>query len=339
MWEEVIKRIREEVKKGRELSYKEGEIGITSLLSCPIKTELRRKHPEIEASAVEIDDGYLWETQVKSVLREMFGERLEEEKELADEVEGVMIRGHLDCCIDLGDRIIGIELKSPKAILLKKIPEDQDGVFLMDENGEYVLHNPLYFTQAQVQKHILKKMYPDKEVQQFLFYKGPVRRGNFEKKLYILALVKEDITEEEYRELVRRFKEDRSPRYPNECTAYCEFYRAGVCRGVEFPYTDGGIDQETKELLREYRKLQSQLKNIESMLKRKIRGAVKLGGREIGWTLKKTIKLKEDRVAFLLPPERIPEFFAVRWNKKEDLIREFGNEIIEEVREERVWKL
>ncbi len=345
MWEKVVKQIREGVKEGRELSYGEGEIGITSLLSCPLKAKLRKEHPDISASAVEIDDGYLWEQQVKSALSEVFGGKFEDEKDLVDEVEGLKIRGHLDCFIELEDKVIGIELKSPKAVLLKKFPEDEsliDGVFLIDEEGEYIVHNPLYYTQAKIQKHILKKMYPDKEVEQFLFYKAPVRRGRFEKKLYILAPVKEDITEEEYKELARKFKEDKSPRYPNECTSYCEFYRAGVCEGKEFSYEDkdsSGLDQETKELLREYRELQSQLKTLETLLRKKLKGSVKFGGREIGWVPKKTIKLKEDRVAFLLPPERIPEFFTVKWNRKEELIKEFGEEVVEEIKEERVWRL
>lgn len=344
-WEEVIKRIREKTREGRELEYKEGEVGITSLLQCPLKVELRKKYPDITASAVEIDDGYLWEQQVKGVLREIFCGNFKEEYELIDEIEGQKIRGHLDCMVESEKDVIGIELKSPRAILLKEIPPPEeliDGVFLIDEDERYVIHNELYYKQAQIQKHILRKMYPNKEVEQFLFYKAPVRRGRFEKKLYILAPVKEDITEEEYKELARKFKEDKSPRYPNECTSYCEFYRAGVCEGKEFSYEDkdsSGLDRETKELLREYRELQSQLKILEALLRKKLKGSVKFGGREIGWVPKKTIKLKEDRVAFLLPPERIPEFFTVKWSKKEELIEEFGEEVVEEVKEERVWRL
>ena len=348
IWKKVVEKIREDVKEGRELEYREGEIGITALLSCPLKVELRKQHPDIEAVAVEIDDGFLWEQQAKSALRsvvEGIGGVFEEEKDLVDEVEGLRIRGHLDCFAEFSDEVWGIELKSPKAVLLKKLPEEDlllKGVFLIDEKGEYVINNPLYYKQAQVQKHILKKLYPEKQVRQFLFYKAPVRRGRFEKKLYILVPVNEDITEEEYRELVRKFKEDRSPRYPNECTSYCEFYRCGLCEGKEFEAEDmeaSYLDKETKDLLREYREMQAQLKTLENLLKKKLKGSVKFGGREIGWVLKKTIKLDEEKVAFTLPPERIPEFFQIKWNKKEDLIRELGEDVIEEIKEERVWRL
>lgn len=66
---------------------------------------------------------------------------------------------------------------------------------------------------------------------------------------------------------------------------------------------------------------------------------MRFGGREIGWVSRKTIKLSEEKVAFFLPPERIPEFFQIRWNRKEDLIKELGEEVVEEVKEERVWRL
>ena len=348
IWEEVIRTIREEVKEGRTLEYGEEEVGITSLLSCPLKVELRKRHPDVEAVAVEIDDGYLWEQQAKSALRsvvERAGGVFEEERDLVDEVEGLRIRGHLDCLAEFSDEVWGVELKSPKAVILRRFPKEGElvnGVFLVDEDGEYVINNPLYYKQAQIQKHILEKLYPRKKVRQFLFYKAPVRRGRFEKKLYILVPVRENIGEEEYRELVRKFIEDKSPRYPNECVSYCEFYRQGLCEGKEFECEDtdvSSLDRETKDLLREYRELQSQMKMLETLLKKKLKGGVKFGSREIGWVQKRTIKLNEKKVVSLLSPERIPEFFQIKWNKKEDLIRELGEEIVEEVKEERVWRL
>ncbi|WP_457601584.1 hypothetical protein [Hydrogenivirga sp.] len=345
MWTEIVKKIREDTKDGRELVYKDGEIGITSLLSCPLKVKFRKERPDISPTAVEIDDGYVWEGQVKKALRSIFGNRFEEEKDLVDEVEGLKIRGHLDAFIELDDKVIGIELKAPKALILKEFPSNEeliDGVFLIDEEGKYVVHNPQYYLQARIQKHILEKLYPDKKVEQYLFYKAPVRRGSFERKVYVLAPVRDSISEEEYRELARRFREDPSPRYPNECSSYCEFHRAGVCEGREYKYEDTDVsrlDGETKELLREYREIQSQLKSIETLLRKKIKGSVRFGGREIGWVPKKTIKLREDKLVSLIPTEKIPEFFVVRWNKKEELIREFGEEIVEEVKEDRVWRV
>lgn len=348
VWVDVVRKIREGVKEGRELEYEEGEVGITSLLSCPLKVELRKKHPEVESAAVEIDDGYLWEQQVQSALRKVvssMGGVFIKEKELVDEVEGLKIRGHLDCVAEFSNEVWGIELKAPKALILKKFPKDEEllgGVFLIDTNGEYVINNSLYYKQAQIQKHILKKLYPDKVIRQFLFYKAPVRRGSYERKLYVLVSVDEDISESEYKRIVKRFINDKSPRYPNECTSYCEFYKIGLCGGKEVVYEDTSaseLDKETKELLGEYRKLQSQLKMLEALLKKKLKGSVRFGSKEIGWVPKKVIKLKEEKVLDLLGLHRIPEFYILRWNKKEELIRELGEEIVEEVKEERVWKL
>lgn len=342
----VVKRIREEVKDGRELFYGEGEVGITSLLSCPIKWELRKKYPDVEAVAVEIDDGFVWEQQAKSSLRKVVeesGGRFEEEKELACEVDGLRIRGHLDCFAEFEDEVWGIELKSPKALVLRKFPEEErliDGVLLIDEEGEYVINNPLYYRQAQIQRYILKKLYPEKRVRQFLFYKAPAKRGRWEKKLYVLVPVKEEISEEEIREVVRRFREEKSPRYANECESYCEFFRQGLCEGKEFRFEDSSsLEEEVRELLREYRELQSQLRTIESLLKKKLKGSVRIGGREVGWVVRKVVKVSEEKVAFLLPPERIPEFFMLRWNRKRELIEELGQEIVEGVEEERVWRI
>jgi len=343
----VIKRIRDNVREGREVSYGEGEVGITSLLSCPIKAELKKKYPDVEPVAVEIDDGYVWEQQAKTALRsvvEESGGRFEEEKDLVDEVDGIKIRGHLDCFVEFENEVWGIELKSPKAIILKKFPEEEkltDGVFLLD-NGEYVINNPHYYLQARIQKYLLKKHYPDKKVYQFIFYKAPVRRGRYEKKLYILVPVEDDITREEYREIVRKFKEDKSPRYPNECVSYCEYYRQGLCEGREFSYDDGDtsiLDGEVKELIREYRDLQSQMKTIESILKRKIKGSVKFGGKEIGWVTKEVVDLDVEKIISLLPPEELSEFFMVKWTKKDDIVRRLGEEVVKEIRTERRWVL
>lgn len=338
---EVVERIRKEVREGRELFYGEGEVGITSLLSCPLKVELKRRYPEVEVEAVEVDEGFLWEKQVKPVLRsvvEEMGGVFEEEKELVDEVEGVKVRGHLDCFVEFPKEVWGIELKSPKLLLLKKLPESFEGVFWVDEEG-LVLNNPLYLLQARVQKHLLKKLYPNKEVKQFLFYKAPVKRGRYERKLYVLVPVKEDLSEEEYRELLRRFQEDKSPRYPSECSSYCEFFRRGLCEGKEFRYEDGDLDGETRDLLREYRELQSQIKQVENLLKKRIKGEVKVGDAVLGWVRRKVVKVDEGKVLQLLPTERIPEFFQLKGSKKEELVKELGESVVEEVREERVWKL
>lgn len=96
MFETLVERIRQESKEGRVLTYTEGAIGITALLSCPVKYELAKEY-EIEPKAVEIDDGFVWERQVKKALKELYGESFQEEKDLIYEVDKTLIHGHLDC--------------------------------------------------------------------------------------------------------------------------------------------------------------------------------------------------------------------------------------------------
>ena len=339
----VVLKIREKTKEGRELEYGEGEIGITSLLQCPLKVRFRKEYPEILPEAVEIDDGYLWEKQVKDALREVYGDRFEEEKELPLEIDGVRIRGHLDCFVEFPDLVVGVECKSPKVLVFKQVPPEEelvDGVLLVDGEERYVVNNELYHLQARIQKFILERLYPHKKVEEYLFYKALCRKGTWARKLYVLVPVHESISEEELRGLVRRFREDPSPRFPEECEKYCEFYRAGVCGGKPFRYEDGeNLPERIFELLKEYRSLQTDLKNIEVQLKKLITGSVTLGNREIGWVGRKRKKINQEKLAFLLPPEKIPEFFQLKRGAEERLPEDLMEEVVEGEEVTRVWKL
>jgi len=176
MFEQLVEKIRQESKEGRVLTYIEGAIGITALLSCPLKWELCRTY-DVEPTAVEIDDGFVWERQVKSALKELYGDAVQEEKDLFYEIEGTLIHGHLDCFIELEDEVIGIELKAPKYILLKDIPQGiKDGLY---EDEGLVIHNSVYLTQAKIQRFILGRLYPHKKVRQYLFYKSLAKHKNW----------------------------------------------------------------------------------------------------------------------------------------------------------------
>ena len=340
MWEKIVEKLKEKAKEGRELCYSPGAIGITALLYCPKKWELRQKHPEVQATGVEIDDGFIWEKQVKEVLKEIFPDGFEEEKTLKFEMEGVKLEGHLDAFIELEDKVIGIELKSPKYILLKEFPETQDDVLFDD--GKIVFMNDIYVLQARIQYFLLKKLYPHKEVEQYIFAKALCRKGNLSKKFYVVYRVKEPVSEEELRQLIKRFKEDKSPRFPKECEYYCEFYRQKLCSGEEFRGKSndmGSSHENVKELLKTYRQLQSDLKNLELQLKKSLRGSLKVGNREIGWVKKKVIKLNTSKILNLLPRDRIPQFFQLKSGAAERLIQIFGKEIVEKEEEKLFWRL
>ncbi len=345
-WKEVINKIRQETKEGRELEYKEEEIGVTALLYCPLKHELRKKYPGVSSSAVEIDDGFVWEKQVKSVLQKLYNGHFIEEYELTYKHNGQKVRGHLDCVVKTPSAIVGIELKSPKMLLFREVPPKEeliDGVFLIDEDNRYALHNKVYETQALIQKLILSLHFPDKEVKQYLFYKALCVKGSWSKKLYVLSPVKKSITENELKELLEKFATDKSPRFPGECEVYCEFFREGLCPGKPFSYEESTQYQELPKdvvnLLKEYRALESNMKAIEYQLKKQLKGSIQFGNKEIGWVPKKTLKLDEAKILTSLPTSELKNYFMLKWNKKEELVNKFGKNIVLEEKEERVWRL
>ena len=335
-FEKVVSLIREKTKEGRELIYKDGEVGITSLLSCPLKVDFRKKYPDITSEAVEIDDGYVWEGQVKFALQELYGDAFREELELPYECMGVKIRGHLDCGLIFEDRVVGIELKSPRELFVRDLPEDT--IFLYDDTN-IVRNNPHYYTQAKVQKYLLSKLYPDKEVEQYLFYKAPARRGVKVRKLYVAVPIKEDMTDDEFKEIVWKFKEERVPRWKGECEYYCPYYKAGVCEGKDVRFQDTVISEEAKALLKEYRALQSELKNLEFTLKKLIKGSFRMGERELGWVEREVIDIDIRELLKKIEPEKVNDYLQVKWQKKKEIEEKYGDEVIKERRKERVWRL
>ncbi len=338
MWQEIVERLRQSAKEGRELSYKENAIGITALLHCPLKWELSKAY-DLRAEAVEIDDGYVWERQVKDVMREIFGDSFTEEKDLIYEVDGYVLHGHLDVFVEKEDEVIGIELKAPKFIQLRGIPSNVNKGLYIDEEG-LVLHNPVYLTQAMIQRLLLEKLYPHKKVRQFLFYKGLARYRSYSAKLYIVSEIKESIEEEELRGLIKAFHEDKRPRYPEECQKYCVFYQEGICDGIPYRLEETVRHDLVFDYLKEYRRLQGELKTIEAYLKKLIKGTITINGKTMGW-VKRTVKEIDinkvlERLHALEKPQ---EYLTVKWQKKEELIQTLGQEIVKEEKEVIEWKI
>lgn len=330
----LVERIQAKSKEGRELNYTEGAIGITALLHCPLKWELSQKY-DIETSAVEIDDGFVWEKQVKESLRELYGEAFKEEFDLITEIGEYKLHGHLDCFVEDGNTVIGIELKAPKTLLFKEPYTDKETIFYDDGR---VVHNDIYLTQAKIEKLLLKKLFPEKEVKVYLFYKALCKSGTWSRKLYVVSEVRDEITEEELLRLVERFHTNKSPRYPNECTQYCEFYRQGLCEGKEFREEQEVADKELYDLIKHYRALESDLRMLSAQLKRKLKGSIVIGGKELGWIRRKTIEVDKDKLMELLNKEELKNYLVVDWRKKDELIERFGNHIVKEVKEILEWR-
>lgn len=222
--EELRNRIEEERK---EPSYGKG-VGITSLIYCPLKWEYKQKYPDIKVQKAEIDDGLAFELAMKRILKDLYGSQFVEEKELFYEMDGFIIQGHLDGCIEKEDRVIGLEFKHTKLMKVIELPEgmEMDDLDVIDISELHLLLDvpEHYITQAKIQRFILEKT-ADKPVEHYLIIKTTLHNVNGPKKLkkaYIQIPVNISIKEQELKDLIERFLNVKEPRFPWECR-YCPF--------------------------------------------------------------------------------------------------------------------
>ena len=223
----LIQKLREQARGERSLSYSEGAVGITSLLACPLKAELRKKYPDLRMEALEIDDGFLFEREVKDSLKALYPKRAKDEFTVAYETRGQKIEGHVDVVIEGKEKVLGLELKHTRFLYhnLQNEPEE----IISGDDAYRVAVPEHYITQAAIQKALLQKQFQNKEVVHYLFIKSmiPVNGRGF-KKAYVIRETKERFPLEELDALIDQFLNDKSPRYSWECE-YCIYHEAGVC--------------------------------------------------------------------------------------------------------------
>jgi len=224
---EAIQKMRRDLIEKRSLSYEEGSVGITSLIYCPKKVELKRKYPDLRSESNAIDDGYMFENTFEPYLEKVFDGRVEKDADIPFEIDGFKITGHPDFVIDAGDRIIILEFKAPIFFFVNEDLEIPDDGFVVDRNKKVNISES-YILQTKIQKFITEKYYK-KPVEAYLFLKTILQDATRRmQKVYVLRPVDEEITEEELKELVRKFKEDKSPRYHWECY-YCIYAKEEKC--------------------------------------------------------------------------------------------------------------
>jgi len=230
MLKSVIEEIRKKMEKERgELIYSKG-IGITSLIYCPLKWEYRQKYPNLKIEKVEIDDGFSWELLVKEGLKAKYGPTaIEEEKILTYEIDSFCIEGHLD--IYVKPEKTGIEVKHTKLTLVN-FPVDSNMKDIIDATHPLAEKIPIsehYLLQAKIELFILRKEISDATLR--LWVKTTLKGSNRKhKKVVFEKLITEPATEEEVKNLIQRFKSDKSPRFPWECKycpykTVCDFYK------------------------------------------------------------------------------------------------------------------
>lgn len=64
---------------------------------------------------------------------------------------------------------------------------------------------------------------------------------------------------------------------------------------------------------------------------------MKFGNKEIGWVKREVKELDIKKILAL--PLNHEEYLTVKWQRKDELIKNFGEELVKEVREEWVWRL
>jgi len=289
-FERILSELSAHVREGREISYRDEAYGITEIISCPKKAQLRRQHPDLEVRNIAIDDGFLFEKTVKEVLRKIFGNRFEEEKVLSHDFtvdgEPFSIDGHLDCFIQYNsNKIVGLELKHTVLSFDNETSGRPEELIILQPNSRRISINYKYILQAKIQKALLEWQYPDKEIEHYLVIKTTLRtRYKMGKSIVVLPTI-ESISREELEEIIRMFRNDPRPRANWECQ-YCIYRQHGLCNGSESANTT--LEHENAELIMElldrYSKIQTEAQMIQEQLKQLINGTIEYKGKEIGWT-------------------------------------------------------
>jgi len=354
----LIRMLSENVKKERVVEYSQDSeneevIGITSLLACPLKTYYRKLYPQIQYTNLEIDEGYLFEQQVKSALKELYKDKFHDEYVVEYTHDGIKIEGHIDCLIEFDNEIISLELKVPRSVYLAKpIKNLRDVDVIFDEDNDTVIINEKYILQAQIQKFLLMKKHPDKTIHHYLFLKTLVVSASKQKKAYIVYPIKQHIDEETLKRLISAYKSDKRPRIDNECI-YCPYFNT-VCDGSnetsdilkKILSSLNSDDKSLMNMIKRYYDIKDELKKLEWLIKSKLKDrTIRYGNKTIGNveyemieidTKKLIQKAIDDGCLDKLCDEKC---LTVNWRHKQNLIKRFGEEIIKEKRKEKRFKL
>ena len=336
----------------RELQYREGAYGITELLSCPIKAEIRRELEkagiELEMECQEIEDGFLYENLVKLSLAKKFGEKFEAEKTLPLDIqvdgEVFKIDGHLDCFVDYDeDVVVGIEVKHTNLNFDNELTGKPPQVIVLDPNDRRRINvNYRYFLQTKIQRFILQNLYPDKNVETYLLVKTQLRTRYRLGKTTIILPVTESVTEEELKNLCRLFMTDKRPRAGWECKL-CVYREKGYCTGHDEVSEVEELTEDNTELiyslLERRKELLQELKSVEEQLKKLLSGkTVRWNGQEVGWVKKVSYTYNLPLLAELIKKKGLKavDYFQVKSSKIKELEKLLGEEI--EKARERVEK-
>jgi predicted transcriptional regulator len=324
---EIADIIKDITRSGRELKYEKGEIGITTLISCPKKYKLKQKYGMPEIDSLVIEDGFLFEKVFKKALKKKYGNKFIEEMELIYSGD-IKLRGHLDCAIVDGDKVIGIELKHTLITTAPELKSEPPKVWLINPSEDKIKISDRYLLQSRIERYLLEQKF--KEVEHYLVIKTTLKGAYAYYKSYLCIPITNSVSDEEFKQIVTWFKTKNEPLFKEECR-FCYYKTVGLCQGVEQKETlESKEQQEIYELIDKLEELNKERETIIKHLKKLLRGKlIKYKEKEYGEKTYTSYTYDKIKLAKLLKEKgfRVADYFQISPSKIKTLEELLGSEI------------
>jgi len=241
------------IKAYRDLMLNRNDniIHLTELLYCPYKKTLKQKYPDIQNINLDILEGYRFEELIPKIFANC---KISHNKTYKIKIDNEIIAFTPDFVIN--DSVV-IECKNTSYIYFTKAIDD----WLIVDNENIAIVPKQYITQLMLYLTLLKLDLG------YLFILSNTRINNKLSKVLVIKEVKNQLTIDDVRNLIKAFKEDIKPRYEWECK-YCQFYN--VCDNEhKFNTSSINIDSENNLdiLLDEYMLAKSNLNEYKNKVK------------------------------------------------------------------------
>jgi hypothetical protein len=204
------------------LNRNDNTIHLTELLYCPYKKILKQKYPDIQNINLDILEGYRFEELIPRIFANC---KISHNKTYKIKIDNEIIAFTPDFVIN--DNTV-IECKNTSYIYFTKAIDD----WLIIDSGNIAIVPKQYITQLMLYLTLLKLNLG------YLFILSNTRINNKLSKVLVIKEVKNQLTIDDVRNIIKEFKENIKPRYEWECK-YCQFYN--VCDN-EFKFNANNIN-------------------------------------------------------------------------------------------------
>jgi len=226
-------------------------IHLTELLYCPYKRTMRLKYPDIQNINLDILEGYRFEELIPKIFKDC---KISHNKRYKKQIDNEIISFTPDFIIE--DKIV-IECKNTSFIHFTK--QIDDWLIIDNENiaivpSQYVIQLMLYLTLLELDLG-------------YLFILSNTRFNNKLRKVLVIKEIKNQLTIEDVKKLIKDFKENIKPRYDWECK-YCQFY--DLCDN-EFKFETSNLSLNDKSnldvIIEEYVQSKANLETMKDKIK------------------------------------------------------------------------